>query len=121
MPSELDVKRENGLVALRSSDELGLSIASSSGLERVDAEECARVSPVQADKLSSVFRFADTRFSMRVRAEAFQPEIEAVVKNNFRVGSEQILLSAKVDYTIKRAGVFALKMILPDGYRVERV
>ncbi|HXI70428.1 MAG TPA: hypothetical protein VNN22_08750, partial [Verrucomicrobiae bacterium] len=121
LPHALDVKRENGLVALRGSDELGLSIESSSGLERVDAEEFARVSAVKADKLASVFRFADARFSLRVRAEAFQPEIETVVKNTFRVGTEQILLTAKVDYTIKRAGVFALKMILPDGYRVEHV
>ncbi|MDD5141328.1 MAG: type II secretion system protein [Verrucomicrobiales bacterium] len=121
LPHALDVKRENGLVALRGSDELGLSLGSSSGLERVDAEEFARVSAVKADKLFSVFRFADAKFSLRVRAEAFQPEIEAVVKNNLRVGSEQILLSARVDYTIKRAGVFALKLVLPDGYRVERV
>ena len=121
LPHAMDVKRENGLVALRGSDELGLSLGSSSGLERVDAEEYARIRAVKADKLSSVFRFADAKFALRVRAEAFQPEIEAVVKNNFRVGTEQILLTAKVDYTIKRAGVFALKMVLPGGYRVERV
>ncbi len=121
LPHALDVKRENGLLALRGSDELGLSLESSSGLERVDAEDFARISAVKADKLTSVFRFADAKFALRVRTEAFQPEIEAVVKNTFRVGNEQILLSAKVDYTIKRAGVFALKLALPDGYRVERV
>jgi hypothetical protein len=121
LPHALDVKRENGLVALRGSDELGLSLGSSSDLERVDAEEFARISAVKADKLFSVFRFTDAKFALRVRVEAFQPEIEAVVKNTFRVGSEQILLSAKVDYTIKRAGVFVLKLLLPEGYRVERV
>jgi type II secretory pathway pseudopilin PulG len=121
LPHALDVKRENGLVALRGSDELGLSLESSSGLERVDAEEFARISAVKADKLASVFRFADAKFSLRMRAEAFQPEIEAAVKNNFRVGAEQILLSTKVDYTIKRAGVFALQLVLPESYRVEHV
>ena len=44
LPHALDVKRENGLVALRGSDELGLSVESAAGLERVDAEEFARVS-----------------------------------------------------------------------------
>ena len=121
LPHALDVKREDGLVALRGADELGLSVESSAGLERVDAEEFARASAEKPETLASVFRFADPQFALRVRAEAFQPEIEAVVKNNFRVGSEQISLSAQVDYTIKRAGVFALKLLLPDGYRVERV
>src|ERR1035438_8994414 len=38
-PHTLDVKRENGLVALRGAEELALSVESASGLERVDAAE----------------------------------------------------------------------------------
>jgi hypothetical protein len=121
LPHALDMKRENGLVALQSAEELGLSVASASGVERVEAEEFTRTGADKPEKLFNVFRFADPKFSLVVRAEAFQPEIAAVVKNNFRVGSEQAALTATIDYTIKRAGVFALKMILPDGYRVERV
>ncbi|HZL79871.1 MAG TPA: hypothetical protein VFC17_13625, partial [Candidatus Limnocylindrales bacterium] len=121
LPHALDVKRENGLVALQSAEELGLSVASASGVERVEAEEFARTGADKTEKLFNVFRFADPKFSLVVRAEAFQPEIEAVVKNNFRVGSELAVLSARIDYTIKRAGVFSLKLDLPDGYRVEHV
>jgi len=120
-PHVLDVKRENGLIALRSAEELALTIASASGLERVDAEEFGRAVADKADNLTGVFRFANPGFALRIRAEAVQPEIEAVVRNNFRVGTEQISLSAVIDYTIKRAGVFTLKIALPDDYRVERV
>ena len=42
VPHALDVKRETGLVALQGTEELGLSVESASGLERVDAEEFAR-------------------------------------------------------------------------------
>jgi prepilin-type processing-associated H-X9-DG protein len=120
-PHALDVKRENGLVALRGAEELALSIASASGLERVDAEEFGRMVADQPGNLSSVFRFSNPEFALRVRAGSIQPEIEAVVRNNFRVNAEQVSLSAVIDYTIKRAGVFTLKVALPDGYRVERV
>jgi hypothetical protein len=120
-PRALDVKRENGLVALRGAEELALSVGSTSGLERVDAEEFGRTGADEAGNLSSVFRFSNPGFALRVRAESIQPEIEAVARNNFRVNTEQILLSAVIDYTIKRAGVFTLKVALPDGYRVERV
>jgi len=121
LPHALDVKRENGLVALRGAEELGLSVETAAGLERVDAEEFARASSENAGALASVFRFASPDFSLRIRAEAVQPQIEAVVRNHFRVSAEQVSLSASVNYTIKRAGVFSLKLALPDGYRVERV
>ena len=121
VPHTLDVKRETGLVGLQGTEELGLSVESASGLERVDAEEFSRVSADKAGKLFSVFRFSNPEFALRVRAEVLQPEIEAVARNNFRVGAEQVALSATIDYTIKRAGMFALRVALPDGYHVERV
>jgi prepilin-type processing-associated H-X9-DG protein len=120
-PHALDVKREKGLVALRGAEELALSVGSASGLERVDTEEYGRMVADQTGNLSSVFRFSNPEFALRVRAGAIQPEIEAVARNNFRVSAEQVSLSAVIDYTIKRAGVFTLKVALPAGYRVERV
>ena len=121
VPHALDVKRETGLVGLRGAEELGLSVESTSDLQRVDAEEFARAGVDKADGLVSAFRFSKPEFTLRARAEAVQPQIEAVVKNYFRVSAEQSGLSATIDFTIKRAGVFSLKVALPDGYRVEHV
>ncbi len=121
LPHALDVKRENGLVALRGAEELGLAVETAAGLERVEAEEFVRASSENSGALASVFRFAGPEFSLRVRAEAIQPQVEAVVRNHFRVSAEQVSLAATVNYLIKRAGVFSLKLALPDGYRVERV
>jgi type II secretory pathway pseudopilin PulG len=121
VPHALDVKRETGLVALQGTEELGLSVESASGLERMDAEEFAQAGADRTSRLFSVFRFSNPEFALRVRAETVRPEIEAVVRNNFRVSAEQVALSATIDYTIKRAGLFALRVALPDSYRVERV
>jgi len=120
-PHALKVKRENGLIALRGSEDLSLSVTAVSGLERVDVEEFGRLAGEKSDNLASVFRYADTAFALRIHVEAIQPEIEALVRNNFRVGTEQVGLTALIDYTIKRAGVFTLKVALPGGYRVENV
>jgi type II secretory pathway pseudopilin PulG len=121
VPHALDVKRENGLLALQGAEELGLSVESATGLERVDAAEFTSGNADNAGRLFNVFRFAAPDFALRVRAETVQPEIEAVVRNNFRVSAEQVTLSATMDYTIKRTGLFALRIALPDGYRVEHV
>ena len=121
IPHVLGVKREGGLIALRCAEELALSVASASGLERVDAEEFGRTIPDTTTNLASVFRFANPGFVLRVRAGVIQPEIEGVLRNNFRVCAEQVSLSAVIDYTIKHAGVFTLRVALPEGYRVEQV
>jgi type II secretory pathway pseudopilin PulG len=121
LPHALDVKRENGLIALRGAEELGLSVETAAGLERVDAEEFSRSGAENAGALASVFRFDSPEFALQIRAGAIQPQVEAVVQNLFRVSAEQVMLSAKLNYTIKRAGVFSLKLALPDGYRVEHV
>ena len=43
IPHALEVKRETGLVALAGGEELTLTVERSAGLQRVDAEEFARV------------------------------------------------------------------------------
>ena len=121
LPQALEVKRESGLVALQSTEELGLSVEAADGLDRVDAEEFARASDDPSDQPATVLRFPENKFTLRVRVEAFQPEIAAVVRNNFRVGAEQLSLSATVDYVIKRAGVFKLELALPADFRVASV
>ena len=120
-PHALDVKRETGFVALRGAEELNLSVGSVSDLQRVDAEEFVRAFGPAGGNLASVFRFLKPEFGLDVRVETIQPQIEAVVRNNVRLSADQLAVSAIVDYTIKRAGVFALKIALPDGYRVEQV
>ena len=43
------------------------------------------------------------------------------MRNSIRLGADQATISAAIDYTIKRAGVFALQVALPADYRVESV
>ena len=87
----------------------------------MDAEEFHRAAPDKKDGILSAFRFLKTDFGLSVRAETVQPQIEAVVRNSVRVGAESVQVTAQVDYTIKRAGVFALRLALPAGYRLESV
>ena len=120
-PHALDVKRETGIVALRGDEYLELSVESAGDLQRVDAEEFARASGQNAGGVFNAFRFLKPEFALRVGAAAVQPQIEAQVHNHVIVGAEQVGISAVVNYTIKRAGVFSLKLSLPAGYRVETV
>jgi len=121
VPHVLGVKRETGFIALRQTDSLALSVENTSGLERVDVQEFPNAGSTNIANLSSVFQFSKPNFALRTRVETIQSEIEAVTVNNFRIGAEQVSLLARIDYTIKHAGVFALELALPDGYRVESI
>ena len=121
IPHALDVKRETGLVALSGGEELALTVERSAELQRVDAEEFARAAGVAKEDLLSAFRFLRADFDLAVRVEAVQPQIEATIRNDFRVGFEQLSLVAQLNYTIKKAGVFALRLALPDGWRLDSV
>jgi prepilin-type processing-associated H-X9-DG protein len=117
----IDVKRETGLVALRSEDDLELNVESTSELYRVDAEEFSRAFEKKDLGTINAFRFLKPDFSLATRVAAVQPRIEAVLKNNVWLGQEQIAIEARVDYIIRRAGVFALKLGVPEDYRIENV
>jgi prepilin-type processing-associated H-X9-DG protein len=121
VPQVQDVIRENGLVALRGGEELTLGVESAADLQRVDAGEFARNGAFKADGVMSAFRFLKHGFNLTARAEAIQPQVEAVARNLFHVGFEQLTLTTRIDYTIKKAGVFTLRLALPDGYKVESV
>ena len=66
LPHALDVKRETGLVALRASEELSLTVENAQELQRVDAEEFYRAAPDKKDGILSAFRFLKTDFGLSV-------------------------------------------------------
>ena len=120
-PHVMDVIRETGLLAVRGGEELSLGIESATDLQRVDAAEFGKAAPFKADGVLSAYRFLRQDFALTVRAEAIQPQVEAAARNAFRIGFEEITLAATVDYTIKKAGVFTLRLALPDGFKVQGV
>ncbi len=120
-PHALDVKRETGLVALKPSEELAVSVESVRELQKVDVDEFLRMAGGTGGVPTTAYRFLKPEFALSVRVEPLQPHIEVAVRNHARLGAEGVRLQAALDYTIKRAGVFRLRLALPDGYRVERV
>ncbi|PYJ58116.1 MAG: hypothetical protein DME24_17465 [Verrucomicrobia bacterium] len=119
-PRALDVKRETGFVALRASDELGLTVDTLQGLQKVDTSEFLKVT-AQTNALAGAYQFLRPDFALSVSVETLQPQIEATMRNRVRIGAEQISLTAQIDYTVKRAGVFALRLALPKDFRIESV
>ncbi|MBN2507222.1 MAG: hypothetical protein JXQ71_11055 [Verrucomicrobia bacterium] len=121
VPHALEVLRETGVVGLRGAEELSLAVESAANLQRIDAGELARALAVKSEDVLSAYRFLKPDFRLAARAEAVEPQIEAVVHNATRVGFDQVTLTARVEYTIKKAGVFTLRLALPDAFNIVSV
>ena len=119
LPHALDVKRENGMLALRASEEISLSIENAGDLQRVDSAEFAAAEPEKATEIFTAYRFLKADFQLGVKVESVQPKIEAVVRNQVRIDTDQLTLGAQINYTIKKAGIFGLKVALPKSLHVQ--
>jgi type II secretory pathway pseudopilin PulG len=121
VPHAVDVKRETGLLAVRADEDLELAMERTGELYRIDVEEFTRTSGQKASGAINAFRFLKPELDLQVRAAAMQPQIEAVARHSFRLGQEQLNLTTTLDYTIKRAGVFSLKVAIPADYHLDAV
>ena len=119
IPQALDVKRETGWVGFAANDELGVTVDTVTGAQRVDAAELKVVPPGVV--IAEAYQFLRPDFTLQVRVEPLQPQIEVSVRHRVRLGTEQIGVTAELDYTIKRVGVFNLRVALPPDFRVEAV
>jgi type II secretory pathway pseudopilin PulG len=119
IPQALDVKRETGWVGFAANDELGVTVDTVTGAQRVDAAEFKAAPPGVV--IAEAYQFLRPDFTVQVRVEPLQPQIEVSVRHHIRLGTEQISVSAELDYVIKRVGVFNLRVALPADFRVEAV
>ena len=69
--------------------------------------------------LHKVYRSASGAGSLSLQVAPVMPEVRVVSRQELSLGSERILLSAALDVSITRAGIFKLSFALPDGMEVE--
>lgn len=119
LPSVLDVKREQGLVALESGDDLSVTAAQMTGLTKRNLDEFTRITKLTGQS-AGVYSYLN-QFTLSTQVEAVLPQLEAVAAHHFLVGSEQHRLSSTVNYTIKKTGIFQLAVAVPEGWEIERV
>ena len=76
LPRVLEVKREQGLVALQSGDDLSVTAAQMTGLTKRNLDEFSRVMKLTG-QTAGVFSYLN-QFTLSTQVEAVQPQLEAV-------------------------------------------
>lgn len=114
----LEVIRESGSIAVRSGNDLTLTVEEQQGLSRVDETEIdAKIRRAGA----LYYRYYSPAFRLRLLSKPVEPRLILSHQSQVVFRDDQVRLKSVLNYTIDRAGVFELKFKLPPDLSVENV
>ena len=110
--------RESGILAVRSSEDVGLHYVVRESLTRIDAADAPAVLQKPGNTL---FKFFTPDHQLSVVASLLEPRI--AVDSHLTVLLDKTRLTTRGEFRcqISRSGIFALKFRLPTGFRVDDV
>jgi hypothetical protein len=114
----LDAVRESGQVAVRVGEGLELRIAEQQGLTRIAA---ADVDPRLQPGSATAFKFYSPQFTLAVTAKQITPRVIVTQSSQLIFDDDELRLVANLGYQIERAGVFELKLKVPENLIVDDV
>ena len=114
----LDAVRESGQVALSHGRDLSLTVQPPSGLVRIDQAEVFKAIRRAGAKS---YKFYSPRFDLQVAYEPVQPRVTVDHASQLVFDEDELRLTAKLKYTVERAGVFEWTLRLPENVELDDV
>lgn len=114
----MDVIRESGTISVKSGNDLTLTVEEQRGLLRVDEGE---IDPRLRRPGALNYKFYSPAFRLKLLAKPVEPRLIVDHQSQLVFRDDQLRLRSILTYTIDRAGVFELKLKLPDDITVENV
>src|SRR5690606_40213458 len=110
--------RESGQLVVSHSGELTLRVDDQSGLVRIEAAE---VNEKIRHEGALAYKFFNPQFTLQLAVAPVEPRVTVVHAARVEIGEEDVRLAANLNYTIERAGLFELRLRVPDGLEDVRV
>jgi hypothetical protein len=114
----VEVVRENGQVVVAHATDLSLAVEQQRGVIRIDAAEVAAVVK-RSNALS--YKFYSPQFQLKMVARPVEPRIQVDHPTRLVFSDDELRLKADLNYTVERAGVFELKLQVPDDLTIDNV
>ena len=107
------VERQTGTVGVVSDPELVVEVADMQGLTQQSVATAKGAAPA-GNTLS--YRYLRLPYAGTISVAEAQPQVEVASELLLTLGIETLTLQAKLDYEVKKAGIFGIQIVLPDGY-----
>jgi hypothetical protein len=115
----LNVGRQRGLLVVRIAEGLRAEQTKLSGLQQVDVDQVPEtLRQVSAD---FAYRYLSVPFQLTMGVDAVEPRIHVEQLVEVFLQPQKLTLDLLAKYNIERAGLFELRIALPDGFEVRRV
>ncbi|MCL1921225.1 MAG: hypothetical protein FWG50_09150 [Kiritimatiellaeota bacterium] len=120
VPSAENVDRQGGRIAVAAPESLLVRVTDPAGVIAVDAADFRPFTRIALDALRRTFRYDDPKaVRIPLGVEEVQPELYLQEVSSFSLGDERNILSSTLQVTVTRAGVFGVRLMLPEGYEIE--
>ncbi len=111
---------QRGVVALASADAVQIDIESVEALSGINMVDAARLLGVNNESfIKRAFRYNRLPFSATVSADQVLPEVRLVEQTSLDIATEQIRLTSRLNVTISKSGIFALRIQIPEGFDID--
>jgi len=123
-PQVKEAVRQRGALALAAPETVQIVVEPQEGLNAINISDfapdlaAAKGAPAAAP-IRRAFRYQQLPVMAKVQAEQVLPEIRVEEKGSLSVADERIVLSTQLKVTVAKAGIFSLRLIIPDGFDVE--
>ncbi|MDD5676979.1 MAG: hypothetical protein PHW60_03180 [Kiritimatiellae bacterium] len=122
-PQVKEAVRQRGALALAAPETVQIVVEPKEGLNAMNisdfAPELAVAKDAAAPAIRRAFRYQQLPVMAKVQAEQVLPEIRVEEKGSLSVADERIVLSTQLKVTVAKAGIFSLRLTIPDGFDVE--
>lgn len=130
------VERQRGRIALAAAEAVLLRVGETAGVTPIDSTDfhlpVAKAAPAPSPVTKShppvemdepvrrAFRYdAPEAVQLPLHAEAVQSELRVTEASALTIGDERNMLSANLEIAVAKAGVFSVRLRLPEGYDIE--
>jgi hypothetical protein len=111
--------RQQGILTIRTINELSCETTNTTGLLRMDFTELPQ--SLQQIKWESAFRISSSSYNLEVNVNKVKPRITVSSQAIINLGNHHLYLSNSLFFNIEQAGLFQLKLHVPTTFKNYRV
>ena len=129
VPDVLGVTRQNGKLGIAASESVLLTLADNVGCTVMRNEDFSGIlipwlsaQDGKVEKVRRAFRYDEAaKVGVTVSADSVKPELRSVLTESLSIGDERNTLSAQIELSVAKAGVFLVNLSVPKDYVIENI
>ena len=114
-------ERERGFITVSAVPGMRVDVGKVEGISQIDVKEVPPELTPKEGALDLAFRYIKPGYKIALNITPLQPEVEAVVQSLVTVDEKELTMETQIAYTIRRAGLFQIKVKVPNDLKRQAV